>query len=33
MNQVLENLIYCLNATIPVFLLMLLGVPSAGGAS
>ena len=26
MNQVLENLIYCLNATIPVFLLMLLGV-------
>lgn len=26
MNQVSENLIYCLNATVPIFLLMLLGM-------
>ncbi len=26
MDQMLENLIYCLNATVPIFLLMLLGV-------
>ena len=26
MNQVTENLIYCLNATVPIFLLMLLGL-------